>query len=478
MSDKAILRICTPPNRVAERRYALDVVFSEWLGVAYELEFRDGPMVTLELAGAPGASRITFPDVLFAAPEEDWLTVRSLPDRPLAHLSPDPLRSSPARSTPAQELQLALQRPVPIVFGVPAPGGHAWHATEAGAEFYVDVFGSVFFLLTRYEEAVLSDRDTHERFPESASLAAGEGFRDRAIVDEYVEILWASLRYLWPALERRRPTFRLQLTHDVDEPWAARRRRALLGDLLLRHDPGLAARRLRAIVDAQVGRFDRDPFSTFDLLMDISEQHGLKSVFYFQAGGKAGDFDFRYEITDHRIARVLRRIHERDHEVGLHASYVSHRSAARIRLELDALKQACRAVGFDQPSWGVRQHYLRFENPLTWRSQDQAGLDHDSTIGWAEQIGFRAGTCREYPVFDLRERQQLGLRERPLLVMDGALLGLAHDLDDAASRTRVVVEQSRRHGGDAVLLFHNHTLGRTRHRLFYRDLVSELTRPG
>jgi hypothetical protein len=76
------------------------------------------------------------------------------------------------------------------------------------------------------------------------------------------------------------------LTHDTDELWAARRRRAVLGDLIVRHDPSLAARRLRAICDAQIGRFDRDPFDTFDLLMDISERHGLRSAFYFLAGSK------------------------------------------------------------------------------------------------------------------------------------------------------------------------------------------------
>ena len=474
MTDKPTVRICAPPNRVAERRYVFDVVFSEWLGLDYELESHDEPRTTVQLVGDLRSSRITFPDVLFGAPREDWLKVPSLPVRPLAHLMLDPLLPSTSCAAAGQLTSRSSHTSIPVLYGVPAPCGRAWHAAEAGAEFHVDIFGSVFYLLTLYEEAVLPDRDKHGRFPSSASIAVVEGFSDRPLVDEYIDSLWASISYVWPKLKRRPSTFRLHLTHDVDEPWAARRRRAMLGDLILRHDPSLAGRRLRAIWDAQFGRFDRDPFDTFDLLMDVSERHGLTSVFYFQAGSSAGDFDFRYDISDRRLASVLRRIDARGHEVSLHASYLSFRSSDQIRDEFDALSRACRAVGFDR-ALGVRQHYLRFENPVTWRSQNRAGLAYDSTVGWADRVGFRAGTCREYPVFDLLERGQMRLRERPLLVMDGALRSEgAHDLDNAGSQARAVVDECRRHGGDAVLLFHNHTLGRSRHRPFYCDLVAEL----
>jgi hypothetical protein len=149
-----------------------------------------------------------------------------------------------------------------------------------------------------------------------------------------------------------------------------------------------------------------------------------------------------------------------------------------MRLEFDTLRSVCDTAGFDQPAWGVRQHFLRFANPWTWRVQEAAGLDHDSTLGFADRIGFRAGTCREFPVFDLLERQTLRLRERPLLVMDGTLfeymsLGLA----EAAAQVRAIVDPCRMHGGDAVLLYHNHTVAGARRATHYRDLVEDLVRP-
>ena len=77
------------------------------------------------------------------------------------------------------------------------------------------------------------------------------------------------------------------------------------------------------------------------------------------------------------------------------------------------------ARGVEQAQWGGRQHYLRWENPETWRACEDAGLAHDSTLGFSAGSGFRTGACVDHPVFDLRARRALRLRERPLVVMDG-----------------------------------------------------------
>ena len=68
---------------------------------------------------------------------------------------------------------------------------------------------------------------------------------------------------------------------------------------------------------------DSDPFDTFDLLMETSEQFGLKSTFYFQAGRTGTRFDGIYRLSDPPIARLLRQIHVRGHEIGLHGGYGS-----------------------------------------------------------------------------------------------------------------------------------------------------------
>jgi hypothetical protein len=211
--------------------------------------------------------------------------------------------------------------------------------------------------------------------------------------------------------------------------------------------------------------------------MDTSERYDLQSSFYFLAGNTAGEIDGSYELSDPEISRLLKRIHDRGHEIGLHTSYGTHQSPELTRLEFEALKARCRALGFDQPTWGVRQHFLRLEIPQTWRNHAAAGLDHDSTLGFADLPGFRAGTCREYPLFDLFTERPMALRERPLVVMDTTLFSyLQLDLAEAASRTRSVVEACRRQQGDAVLCFHNSRLPGANHRRFYEELIQDLVR--
>ncbi|HEX5824546.1 MAG TPA: polysaccharide deacetylase family protein, partial [Candidatus Limnocylindrales bacterium] len=204
---------------------------------------------------------------------------------------------------------------------------------------------------------------------------------------------------------------------------------------------------------------------------------GLRSTFYFLAGNEPGEHDFRYRISDPRVLGLLRQVHDRGHEVGLHASYDSYLSPVRIAFEFDALVQACRAAGFDQATWGVRQHYLRFRNPETWAGHEAAGFEHDSTLGYADAVGFRAGTCREYPLFDVQGRRPLALRERPLIVMDATLLGYnALALDAATARAVEIVDACRRHGGDAVVLYHNSSLPTPALRRHYVGLVDALMR--
>jgi hypothetical protein len=53
-------------------------------------------------------------------------------------------------------------------------------------------------MLARYKEVARSDRDEHDRFPAAASLTHQEGFFERPIVNEYLEILWSCVKRLLP----------------------------------------------------------------------------------------------------------------------------------------------------------------------------------------------------------------------------------------------------------------------------------------
>ena len=454
MSTPTLLIECPPTPYQPERAWAIDVVVGTFMGLPYHTLPTTAPHYRLTLLGEPGGE-VCLPDVFFQTPPAAWLLPASLPYGPLDGFE-----------APGGDR-------LPILFA--GPPGTPWGLP-------LDVFGAAFFMLTRYEELVLEDRDDHGRFPAEASLAFREGFLELPVVDAYVDALWSALGRQWPGLARPTPASRLVLSHDADWPLGTLRRspeviaRACMGDLVSRRDPLLAARRVRAYFEVKAGRCDGDPCNTFDFLMDTSERHGMQSAFNFITAHSGPLIDGTYEMDDPWIVALLRRIGLRGHEVGLHPSYGSFLDASRTRREFERLLEATRAAGVAQPRWGGRQHYLRWRNPVTWRNWAQAGLHYDSTLGYSEHIGFRAGTARPYQVFDLEARTPLPLEERPLIAMDVTLKShMRLSPDESALRLASLRRVCRRYGGDLTLLWHNDSLCSREEKRWYQELVATLT---
>jgi hypothetical protein len=247
----------------------------------------------------------------------------------------------------------------------------------------------------------------------------------------------------------------------------------MAADVVMRRDPSLARTRLTTLAAQRRGRPEDDPYNSFDFIMDVSESHGLRSAFYFMARGTDPRFDAGYSLEHEWIQRLLKRIHDRGHEIGLHPSYQTFRDAQAIETEFQMLLSACERAGVTQDAWGGRQHFLRWENPTTWRAWGEAGLAYDSTLGFSQAAGFRCGICSDYPVFDLLARRRLALRERPLVVMEIALYG------DSPARHPLALEQLSRlrdrcrlFGGEFTLLWHNSRLASRLERRAYAAAVA------
>jgi hypothetical protein len=464
------ITVRTPAGYAEERRYIADVVLGEFLGLGFEL-LQTGDLDHVELTVADGsARRVVLPDTLFATPRDHWLAPSSLPRRPLGRVD---LRGTPLEAlVPEHELPLVYAPPV----GVEPPLADS----PAEVSLSVDVFGSAFFMLTRYEELVKPDRDERGRFPVSASLAMQEGFLHRALINEYVELLWWALRRLWPRLERAQREFTEAPTHDVDVPFCVRGRstrsvaRTVAGDVALRADPILAFERTCSLLLARTRSPEADLcFKAFEYLMACSERHGLTSTFNFMSHVAGRDHGGDYSITDPYITALLRRIDERQHAIGLHPSYETYQDAQRVRVEFAELRRACRAAGVTRETWGGRQHFLRWDNPTTWQAWNDAGLAWDSSLGLSRGAGFRCGVCYEYPVFNLRTHEALALRERPLIVMDSALLGNTNrDVEGVRDTILALKATCRRFKGDFTSLWHNNRMASRKVKRLYEEVLA------
>ncbi len=530
-----MLTIQTPPGCTTERAYTLGILLGDWLGIPHTLTQTARAGVSIRLVGQPGEIRL--PDSFFAqfgqsgqygqdsksgqstpAPA-DWLSPASLPQPPLARwdsraLAPDILLTDPlvpvlfgdrhdgdpdAKPIVAQQAEMAQTAVGPADEGRPAAGQGATSPTVAAAgrtipppsttipapsttlRLPIDIFGAAFFMLSRYEEAVLPDRDHHDRFPATASLAYRAGFLDRPLIDEYLEILWTAMQRLWPGLQRKPRQPRTLVTCDVDSPFAYTWThkdavRSLGGDLLKRRSLTLAWQNWRGYRRAQRGLPHDDPhLAGLAFIMDVNERAGRPVAFYFIPETTDPQLDNSVTLDDPRLRTLLREIHARGHEIGIHPGYHTYRHPEALTQSVVSLRRVLAEEAIDQSQLGGRQHYLRWATPITARLWDDNSLSYDSTLSYAECPGFRCGTCREYTLYDLQQRRPLRLRERPLIIMERTVIA-AHYLglgngDEALNLMQKYRDICHRFGGDFTLLWHNSHLNQENEKRLYLSLV-------
>lgn len=461
------LVIETPTARAPERDYILDVLLGDFLGLDWRRQPADRSDIRITQSGQPGEIRV--PDVLLSVTEADWLTDASMPSCPLPQWDTIEL---------SDDINL-VDATVPVLYG-----SSTLKLERNGSAIIlpIDIFGSAFFMLSRYEEMVTPDRDEHDRFPAWASVAYQEGFLERPIVDEYVEVLWAAMQQLWPQLKRKQHAFQMRVSCDVDS--AIRFRggwkkviRGLGGDILKRRSPTVAARNVRAAIRAQQGDLGSDPhWHGLQWIMDINEQAGNKVAFYFIPEITDAQKDDPVSLADPRMRAMLREMHERGHEIGLHPGYNTYKYPDAMARAAEGLKRVMQEEGISQPIIGGRQHYLRWQTPATARQWADNGLDYDSTLSYADRPGFRCGTCREYPLFDAAKHEVLDLRERPLIVMECTViadryLGLGYSGDALSCMTHYKRICQQFHG-DFGLLWHNSHFAMRDDKRLYRSLLS------
>lgn len=469
MTDE--LLITHPSGYVAERRYALRVLFEQRLGLAAATRVGPPGLYRITLPGNDRGPSLVLPDVFFPLVERG--PSYPLPKEPLDRWRPrDPLQPFSPTDTAT-----------PVLYGRPdAQVGYFGQRADGEWRLNVDVVATVFFMLTRYEEIASTTRDEHGRFPASASLAAREKFLERPIVDEHADILGLAIARVWPRLERRkRPAPRVLISHDVDYVTSTRHTpiasvvRSSVGDAIRRRDAVAAGRRLSTLaLGRRLGR-SIDPYNTFDFLMSQSEAAGLRSEFYLISKPGLGGVDGNYDLRDPETTQLVREIVRRGHSIGYHASYSTYRDPEETRRELNVLAGFAREQDAEPDQWRGRQHFLRWEAPTTWRNWEFAGADVDSTLGFADAVGFRCGYCHEFPVFDVRRRAPLRLTERPLIAMDQSLtryMGLP--LKDVPRRVLSLSEKCRFYGGDFTLLWHNTSLVSAASRRCYQTIIRGL----
>jgi len=313
-----------------------------------------------------------------------------------------------------------------------------------------DLVMSAFWHLSRWEERPGSARDERGRFPASAALFDPEQAAADRLVERFREIATAP---------PPRP-LTVALSHDIDTPWrwsgvravagaAARAKSAALG-----RRPAELARELRGLAGLPRHRArGTDPNWSFERIAGIERSHDGRSTYFVLAGHHHAADGAAPGVYDRVRPAVVTQVLAQGDELALHPSYTASERLSLIAEERERLESlAGRAIR------GVRFHYLRHDAHSTLPELDRLGFAYDSSHGYADRPGMRAGLSFPYRPYDITADRPLALLELPLVVMDATLaeeryLGLSSDV--GLDRAAAVLERAARAGGTVSVLWHN-----------------------
>lgn len=294
-----------------------------------------------------------------------------------------------------------------------------------------DPLATAFVWLSGWHEEAVVARDAHGRVRFADSLAVTNPVRTPVddIRHGLARVLAGQGIPVAPRTWGNGSSWAVALTHDVD---------ALPHDLL-----GTAARMVTSGVAVNRARK-----RSIDALLDLENRLELSATWFLKTARRSKE-DARIDLGSKHGARLVQRLKNAGHEIGVHPTYFAADHPEYIAEEKRRFE---RVVGASPTT--IRTHYLRWL-PATQSILDGQGLKVDSTVGFAESEGFRRGTCHPFRLYDCRRHEATNLVEMPLAAMDTSFVEYqALSVDEMRERIRAVFDAARKANGVVVVLWH------------------------
>ncbi len=266
--------------------------------------------------------------------------------------------------------------------------------------------------------------------------------------------------------------FIVSLTHDVDHPRVRQHMcdhamfgflyRAFIGSIV---DLCHGKRSLRQVLTNWKAAFSlplvfagvvRDFWNQVDRYLELEKD--LTSTFFVIPTKESAGIDPHGRIRAKRASRYaladigddLKKLLSANREISVHG-IDAWRDSSRGRDELQEIQKITGAA-----ETGVRMHWLYFDSQAP-ATLEKAGFSYDSTVGYNETIGYRAGTTQVF-----KHSRVDHLLEIPLHIMDTALfypsyMNLTNDQAKAAMLP--LIENVTRFGGVLTINWHDRSLG-------------------
>jgi hypothetical protein len=331
-----------------------------------------------------------------------------------------------------------------------------------------DLIYSIFYILSCKHEIDKNQIDRYNRVNESNNLLLENHKETDPWVNLYILFLETLIKYIYtikklPLIKKwywpGNAEFAVWLSHDVDEVKKYTVKKSVMS---------LMNRKVGDSVSGLGKSFkgaDKDPYWSFAKIIDLENELGFVSTFFF--GSLTGSIrkisdrednirgvEIAYNIDNNNIQNLIKYIVSKGWEVGLHGSYGSFKNKKRLKAEKEIMEKS---TGIKCN--GIRQHYLRWKSPETWRIQESCGLNYDSTLGFSTAAGFKPGYLFPYNIYNTIEHKPFKLVELPLMIPDS---GMAEGSKTANEKiVNQIISEVKKYNGLITVLFHNDRFSKT-----------------
>ena len=325
-----------------------------------------------------------------------------------------------------------------------------------------DIIASTFFLITRYEEYINhKDRDEYGRLKGLRSFPYQAGFLMRPIVDEYGRLLRKWLRRVGFYVEEPLNNYNhVYLTHDVDQIWKVKNLylalRMACGKIIRHEEDKYESIKLWY----NYKRYDE--IYTFPWLIkmdqDVKQYLGkdiCTDIYFIEAGGRS-EYDIPYYKNIFRVKDLIQLLKKNGAVIGIHSSFSAGEKPEKVIKEKRRLEKISR----EAIRWN-RHHYLCSREPKDFEALIAAGVTDDFTMGYADVVGFRLGTCRAVKWINPLSKKVTSLTLHPLTVMECTLDSKKYmNLGEEAAYHMIykMLKNCKQFHGEVVLLWHNSTV--------------------
>ncbi len=450
---------------IPEIKYILDTLLSDFLGINWKYVETDSQFFKLSLRDCSGT--ILLPGIFFENYNFKKFQLSSLPNSRCNYWDSRELNF---------EIDL-IEKLVPVIYG----NEDKSFINNNNLYIPIDIFGSSFYMITMYEEMINHNSLEKQYSSAKNSYAYKNNFLDRPIVDEYLEILRSSFNYIWKGLGlKKNIQRRINVTCDIDKLYfysenLLRASKDLLKNQYIKKIKKDFYSQYKLFFQSLYKDYKSDPYiENIYWIMQQNEKIGNKVTFYFLTQFES-KYDGFYRLNTKFIRKIFRDINNRKHIIGLHLNYDSFISPEKTLKQYSIFKKTLEEANIYIDDVVSRQHYLRWNNPITARNCERAKIKLDSTIYYPEIIGFKLGTSRDFRYFDLLRREKLNLIERPLIFMDDSVFGDSYSGLDycykAFELINKIKEKSLKFGGQFTMLWHNCALNDSKSRDFYLEII-------